>query len=197
MPPSDLPRVLLLGDSIRMSYQTHVARLLEGKAEVTGPEVNGRFSLFTLTSLPDWIGVLGRPDVVHWNNGIHDAGYNPGRSPLQIPLDDYVGNLRCIIKHVRGNLTKRLIFATSTAPHPDKPFSEQGWSWKQGDIERYNKAAKQVMAEFDVPVNDLCGLVSSDPDLYIAEDQLHLTEAGQEACAKAVADSILPLLASR
>ena len=73
-----LPRVMLLGDSIRMSYQPLVAELLAGRAEVFGPRVNGRFALFTLTSIPDWIAEFGRPDLVHWNNGIHDAGYNPG-----------------------------------------------------------------------------------------------------------------------
>ncbi len=33
---SDFPRVLLLGDSIRQSYQPWVARLLGGEAEVIG-----------------------------------------------------------------------------------------------------------------------------------------------------------------
>ena len=31
---TDIPKVLLLGDSIRMSYQPHVAQMLEGQAEV-------------------------------------------------------------------------------------------------------------------------------------------------------------------
>jgi len=188
------PKVLLLGDSIRMSYQPLVAELLADQAEVVGPAVNGRFSLFTLTSIPDWVGVLGKPDLIHWNNGIHDAGHNPGRSPVQIPIEDYVGNLRRIVKHVRNNLTPRLIFATSTAPHPARPFSEEGWSWKQGDVERYNEAARRVMEELDVPVNDLHGLVSADPDLLISEDQLHLSEEGKKLCARAVAESVAGML---
>lgn len=103
-----LPKLLLLGDSIRLSYQPLVADLLAGKAEVVGPRVNGRFALFTLTSLPDWIAELGRPDVIHWNNGIHDAGHHPKRRPVQIPLEDYAGNLRLTIEHIRGNLTEKL-----------------------------------------------------------------------------------------
>ena len=56
---SEIPRVLLLGDSIRMSYQPLVAEILAGKAEVVGPADNCQYSLFTLSSLVRWIGALG------------------------------------------------------------------------------------------------------------------------------------------
>ena len=52
---SDLPRVLLLGDSIRMSYQPHVAELLAGRAVVVGPADNCQYSLYTLSSLRRWV----------------------------------------------------------------------------------------------------------------------------------------------
>ena len=45
---SGVPKVLLLGDSIRMSYQPYVACLLDGKAEVIGPTDNCQYSLYTL-----------------------------------------------------------------------------------------------------------------------------------------------------
>ena len=185
-----LPKVMLLGDSIRLSYQPLVAERLAGKAEVVGPQINGQFALYTLSSIPNWITEFGKPDVIHWNNGIHDAGYNPRRAPVQILLADYVGNLRGIIRHVHANITRKLIFATSTPPHPDKPFSEEGWSWKHGDIERYNAAAREVMAEFGVPVNDLYSVIRADPDRLISSDQLHLSDAGKALCAAAVARCI-------
>ena len=72
-----LPKVLLLGDSIRMSYQPHVARLLSDRAEVVGPVDNCQYSLYTLSSLDRWIAALGKPDIVHWNNGIHDYRTQP------------------------------------------------------------------------------------------------------------------------
>lgn len=76
---SDIPKVLLLGDSIRMNYQPHVARLLDGRAHVVGPSDNCQYSGYTLASLDRWIGELGCPEIIHWNNGIHDAGRNPDR----------------------------------------------------------------------------------------------------------------------
>ena len=43
--PMKLPKVMLLGDSIRLSYQPLVAERLAGKAEVVGPQINGQFAL--------------------------------------------------------------------------------------------------------------------------------------------------------
>ena len=86
MTMSELLKVLLLGDSIRGSYQALVTEILDGKAEVVGPAENGQFSLYTLSSLGRWINELGEPDIVHWNNGIHDCGHNPTRGPAQFSV---------------------------------------------------------------------------------------------------------------
>ena len=39
-----MKQILLLGDSLRMGYQPFVAKKLEGKAQVSGPEENGRWA---------------------------------------------------------------------------------------------------------------------------------------------------------
>ena len=192
---ADPPRVLLLGDSIRMSYQPLVTRILDGKATVVGPADNCQFSLYTLSSLDRWLGELGQPDVVHWNNGIHDAGHNPNRSPVQIPLDVYRENLEFILRRLRA-LTPHVIWAASTPVHPQRPFTDDQWSWRNGEIDRYNAAAAEVMQANAVPTNDLHRLVWANVDDYLAEDQLHLSAAGQEACADAVAAAVLVQLTS-
>jgi lysophospholipase L1-like esterase len=188
-----LPRVLLLGDSIRMSYQPHVARLLEGRADVVGPTDNCQFSAFTLSSLNRWIGELGRPDIVHWNNGIHDAGHNPNRDPVQIPIDEYQTNLQLILDQLKA-LTPNVIWATSTPVHPDRPFSDAGWSWRNEEIDQYNVVARELIERSGIPINDLHTLVGDNVAEYLSEDQLHLSEAGQQACASAVADCVAALL---
>jgi len=129
-----LPRVLLLGDSIRMSYQPIVAAQLEGIAEVMGPEENCQYSLYTLSSLNRWISLLGQTDLVHWNNGIHDAGHNPDRYPVQIPIEMYRPNLKLILKRLR-TMTPRVIWAASTPVHPERPFLSDQWSWRNQEIE--------------------------------------------------------------
>ena len=189
----DIPRVLLLGDSIRMSYQPHVAKLLDGKADVVGPADNCQYSLYTLSSLDRWIGELGKPDIVHWNNGIHDSGHNPARSPVQIPIDMYRANLEFILNRLIA-LTPRVVWATITPVHPDRLFIKTEWAWRNEEIDQYNKVASGLMTSRGIPVNDLHTLVWNNVSGLLSEDQLHLSEDGQNACADAVAHCVLPLL---
>ena len=191
----DLPRVLLLGDSIRMSYQPHVKRLLDGRAEVTGPADNCQYSLFTLSSLGRWIVELGQPDIVHWNNGIHDVGHNPVRSPVQIPLADYRRNLEIILGRLLGT-APHVIWASSTPVHPDKPFLETEWSWRNEEIDQYNDAARELMESRNIPINDLHAIVQNNMSEFLCEDMLHLSEAGQAACGKAAADCVSTFLSA-
>lgn len=190
---TSLPKVLLLGDSIRMSYQPHVARLLHAKATVVGPAENCQYSLFTLSSIDRWVYQLGQPDVIHWNNGLHDCGHNPGRCPVQIPIDIYRGNLDFIFKSLAA-MTTKVIWASTTPVHPDRPFQDTEWAWRNDEIDKYNAAARKLMRSHGVPINDLHGLVWANVSEFLSEDQLHLSEAGQNACAKAVADAVSRLL---
>lgn len=184
-----MPKVLLLGDSIRMSYQPHVARLLAGRAEVVGPADNCQYSLYTQTMLERWLFELGQPEVVHWNNGLHDCGHNPNRSPIQLPLSMYLGNLALILKRLRA-ATPHVVWATITPAHPARPFRSTEWSWRNEEIEQYNAAALALMRAEGVEVNDLHALVAADFDAQLSADQLHLSEAGQEACARAVVGAV-------
>lgn len=182
-------RILLLGDSIRGNYQPHVARLLDGKAEVVGPDDNCQYSLYTLSSLDTWVGELGQPDVVHWNNGLHDVGHNPNRSPVQIPVEMYRDNLAFILNRLKA-ITPRIVWATTTPVHPLRPFRDSEWSWRNEEIDLYNAAALALMDQNGVQVNDLHKLVWNNMETFLSEDQLHLSEAGKEACARAVRDAL-------
>jgi len=184
-----LPKVLLLGDSIRMSYQLTVAKILSGRAEVVGPADNCQFSSYTLDSIHRWVSDLGVPDVVHWNNGIHDAGHNPDRTPVQIPLETYGKNLELILSRLK-EMTPNVIWATSTPVHPDRPFRDDQWAWRNEEIDQYNLVATELMNKRGVPINDLHSLVAANPGLYLSEDQLHLSSEGIEKCAEAVAKAI-------
>lgn len=188
-----LPKVLLLGDSIRMSYQPHVARLLSDRAEVVGPADNCQYSLYTLSSLDGWITALGKPDIVHWNNGIHDSGHNPARSPIQIPIDVYRTNLESILDRLTA-LTPNVIWATITPVHPDRPFRETEWAWRNEEIDQYNEVARTLIESRGVLINDLHTLVWNNVSEFLSEDQLHLSDSGQEVCARAVVDCVATFL---
>ena len=180
--------LLLLGDSIRLSYEGHVSQMLEGKARVVGPAENCQYSLFTLSSLNRWLAT-GRPDIVHWNNGLHYCGYNPDRSPVQIPLEMYLANLEIILRKLRV-LASTVIWATTTPVHPDRPFRVTQWSWRNEEIEQYNQAACELMEAKGIPVHDLHQVVCQDMDRLLCDDHLHLSSEGQTACAQSVVDCV-------
>lgn len=190
-----IPKVLLLGDSIRMSYQPHVARLLEGKATVVGPSDNCQFTLYTLARLGYWIEDLGRPDIIHWNNGLHDVGHNPDRFPVQIPIDMYRANLEFILKQLKA-ITPHVIWASTTPAHPQRPLKNTEWSWRNEEIDTYNAVALKLMQADKVPINDLHALVWNNVEQFLAEDQLHLSGEGQQACARAVVECVSQFLSA-
>ena len=187
-----LPHVWLLGDSIRGQYQPLVAQQLAGAADVVGPAENGAFSLYTLMRLDYWVAELGAPTIVHWNNGLHDALCSPFRRPIQMPLDDYLGNLGLILTRLRAAGAQVVIWATTTPVHPamlKSPY-EYWSSISNSEIDRYNEAARRQMEQAGVPISDLHAVVARDYDRHLGADQLHLSQAGLEACAAAVTDAI-------
>ncbi|MDD5704998.1 MAG: SGNH/GDSL hydrolase family protein [Kiritimatiellae bacterium] len=186
--------VLLLGDSIRLSYQPLVAAKLAGRARVVGPSENGRFALYTLMRLDTWLGEFGTPDVVHWNNGLWDLGQCDHRHPRQIPLDDYVGNLELILQRLRATGAS-ILWRNTTAVDAARGWRD-GWRFDPEDVERYNTAASRLMRRQGIACHDLHAVVHERLDSLLAEDGVHLTQAGQEVCADSVVEQVLPPLST-
>jgi lysophospholipase L1-like esterase len=193
---ADRPRIMLLGDSIRMSYQPIVAAMLADRADVVGPAENGQFSLYTLKRLGFWVDQFGVPDIVHWNNGIHDVGHCEQRGPRQFSLDDYLANLGFILEGLKTLGAGRVIFAITTPVRDGADWSGRGWSWSNEEIDAYNAAARTFMESRSVPINDLNAVVRSDPDRLLSEDNLHLSDAGKQACAEKVVKALEAYLPS-
>src|SRR5258708_6402195 len=99
-PKVELPKVLLLGDSIREGYAPLVAKKLEGVAEVIAPKENGGDTANTLKMLDDWLKA-GKPVVVHFNCGLHDLKFAKKTNAFQVPPDDYAKNLKAIAERLK------------------------------------------------------------------------------------------------
>ena len=189
-----LPRVVLVGDSIRIGYAPLVAKLLDGKAIVISAKPNGEDSGNVLKNLDEWI-VKEKPDVVHINAGLHDLKLK-GRS-YQVPLLDYEKNLKTIVERIQTGTKARVIFATST-PILDTLHAERkvGFDRFEADVQKYNSAAVGVMKQAGVPINDLHGLVEGGgKEKLLLGDGTHYTPEGYELLAAAVTESILRSLA--
>lgn len=184
-----MKKVLLLGDSIRMGYQGYIRELLKDKCEVYYDEAdNGRFTAYTLWQANQMFKNYGKFDVVHWNNGYWDMNVEAPMIDAMTPIDEYVHFLKRIIGEIRRNGAE-IIFATTT-PVLDKGSALDNTgiameiSYDNDWVIQYNTAAKKLMAEENITVNDLYELMHKGKNYYKCPDRLHLTDEGYRLCAK-------------
>ena len=109
---ANLPLIVLIGDSIRMGYQDHVASQLAGRAEVWSPEENGGDSRNVLAHLDDWV-FSRQPGLVHVNCGLHDLKRAFG-AESEVPLAEYERNVRQILQRLQRELDGGVVWATTT-----------------------------------------------------------------------------------
>ena len=190
-------RVFLIGDSIRQGYDRPVREMLSGRAEVYYPRDNCRFAAYTLRHFPDWIEAEIDPatvTLIHWNCGLWDCGqYYPEKEPFT-PIEFYQSLLRRIVLKMRVLYPQaKQIFATST-PVIEARYTD-GFMRLNTDIVRYNDAAKAVMAELGVAIDDLHAAASTLDESAWSPDGTHLyTPIGTKTLSEAVAKSILDAL---
>jgi lysophospholipase L1-like esterase/dienelactone hydrolase len=191
-PKPDLPRVLLLGDSIRVGYAPLIAKRLAGIAEVISPEDCGDSR--TALKMLDGQLAAARPALVHFNCGLQDLKVGKISNEWQVIARDYHYNLRTIVERIRKSAKEspRVIFATTTpivdARHAAK---HQDFYRFNADVRDCNERAVKIMLELDVPVDDLYAIVQDGGAAkLIGEDGMHLTPAGYERLADAAADCI-------
>ena len=185
-----LPKVVLVGDSIRMGYAPLVAKSLDGKAIVVSPTPNGEDSGNVLRNLDEWV-IKEQPDIVHINAGLHDLKLKD--KSYQVPLVEYEKNLKTILERIRTETKAKIIFATTTPILDDLHAQRRaGFDRLEADVQRYNVAAVSVMKKAGVPINDLHKLVESrGRETLIDGDGTHYTPEGYAVLASAVTDTIL------
>lgn len=184
-----MKRIMLLGDSIRVSYQDEVKTLLaEDGCETGYPPENGRFAKFTLNSLRHWLPQFPSPDVIHWNNGLWDILRVYPEDGCFTGEDEYVRDMGRILRELKKTGAK-VIFATTTAVGPGHPSRDNA------DIERYTAAFLEAFGGELDGIDDLYAITRPSIEVFIkSDDKTHLTEEGIKACSAAVAASIRALL---
>ncbi len=175
-------KVTLLGDSIRQQYGPKVAELLGDEFEVWAPEDNCRFAKYTLRGLFDWAANMEGSQIVHWNNGLWDLCnlYGDGNFTSDEELINNLLRIADLLKQKYGVV----IFATITPVRSTNVFN------KNEDADRINKLIIPLLQERGVIINDLNALLRSDPDRYICDDTIHLSDESIDLCAAQVANCI-------
>jgi lysophospholipase L1-like esterase len=156
--------VLCIGDSIRLGWAHYL--VCEQPTENCGSSRNGVKKIDEWTKNKRW-------RIAVFNFGLHDSHHG-------VPLDEYRQNLVNIIRHIKAD---RVYFCTST---PGRPNGLPGW--KPEDIERYNRAAIEVMRAKNVRVIDMHALVARHPEWWL--ENIHYTEAGYRGMADYVKGAI-------
>lgn len=177
-------KVALLGDSIRqIGYGPKVPSLLGDEYSVWQPNDNCRFALYTLRGMFDWRAQLEGCDVIHWNNGLWDVCELFGDGPFTEPT--YYVETMMRIASILQKYARRVIFATTTPVLPANAHN------KNVVIADYNRIIVPKLEALGIAIDDLYSIVYPKLDEYIrSDDNIHLTDAGIDACAAAVADSI-------
>ena len=197
-----MKNILLLGDSIRMGYETLVRDKLAERANVFFHKDCGRFAQYTLRALSDWKGQLSLPDIdiVHWNNGLWDALHlnaasggcdgeaegatiSPENVPNEFRFDAdpltppefyryYIGRVLTRIRQLFPNA--EVVFATTT------PVIEEQSTWayrSNREIDEYNRIAREVLVPRGVRINEL-GDFARRECRPLHRDWVHYTDEG-------------------
>jgi lysophospholipase L1-like esterase/dienelactone hydrolase len=189
-PKPELPRILLLGDSIRLGYAPEVKKILANKAEVISFAPNGGDTANMLKNLESWLE-KAKPSIVQINCGLHDLKLDQKTKQYQVPLDAYASNLEKIITTIQ-KVTSNILFA-STTPIEDARHSSRKANFDrlEADVLKYNVTALQVMNRLNIPVNDLHRIViDGGMETMLGKDGTHYTPAGYRRLAEAVSDSL-------
>lgn len=171
----NLPRVLLIGDSVSRGYTQAARKALAGKANVHRAPANCGPTAMGLKKLDVWLGD-GNWDLIHFNFGIHDR---------RTPAADYEKRLEEIVKRLQKTGAK-VVWASSTPIPAD---------WKEGPeiktmLEEKNDIAARVMKRNGVEIDDLFTFITP----HLAETQnpkdVHFNGKGYDMLGKEVARQI-------
>ena len=190
----ELPKVLILGDSISIGYTVPVRNLLKGKAEVIRPKANCGPSERGVANIKKWLGD-GKWDVIHFNFGIWDTHFiNKGKivprgkvsstpdAKRRNSTEQYIKNLKTIIEALKKTQAK-LVFATTT------PWISYGEDTLEL-IKTNNQAAVELMKAEGIAINDLNTLATANLKQWQKKDGCHYTLEGSKGLAKQVAEVI-------
>ena len=179
----DLPRVLLIGDSITRGYFGGVEKALAAKVYCA------RLTTSKCVSDPwfsDEVQLLlkqYRFAVIHFNNGLHGWGYTEEQYKA--------GLLRLMETFEKHAPDAKLIWATTTPVRESGDLSKV--SQRTERVKARNQIAAAIMRERGIPTNDLYGLFEGHED-HFANDGVHFNGKGRQAQGAAVVESVLKCL---
>jgi hypothetical protein len=175
----DLPRVMLIGDSITRAYFPAVEENLKGKAYVARIATSKAIGD---PALIEEIGVFlrqGHFDVIHFNVGMHGWGYTETEYRQYFPS---------LVAAIRKNAPgARLVWANTTPVRKDR---EGGAT--NSRIDERNRIVGDLAAKENISLDDLHALMKEHTDLH--SDDVHFNKEGNSLMAAQVVREVTKLL---
>lgn len=176
---TDMPEVLMIGDSITKHYYKSVEKKLEGKA------YSANLTTSTCVADPLFIvqleSVIGYYDfdVIHFNNGLHGFEYTE---------EEYKQGYKVALALIREKLPEaKVIIALST---PTKEGGSKEFLIPR--IQARNRIASELAKRINIPINDLFTLMKGHSEYY--NDDYHFCTEAIDIQAKQVAQMISGLI---
>jgi lysophospholipase L1-like esterase len=185
---TNLPRVLLIGDSITRDYYPEVEKRLAGRAFVARLTTSRFLADPVLLKEIELVLDQIKFDVIHFNNGMHGWQYSEA---------DYRKAFPAFLETIKAHAPKaRLIWATTT-PLRDETVaaSNPSATCSNERIAARNTIATEMAAARNIPSDDLNASMRGHPEYH--SDNVHFNTRGiqiQAAQVSAEAEKLLPPL---
>ncbi len=182
---TNLPRVLLIGDSIARDYYPEVEKSLAGKAFVA------RLATSRFVSDPVLLNEIRtvlqgtKFDVVQFNNGMHGWQHSE---------EEYRKAFPKLIKTIRRDAPNAKIIWANTTPlrnGKDVTYDTKA-EYSDDRIAARNRLASEVVGAQNIPTVDLNAAVRARPELH--SDNVHFNGDGSKILATEIAAAIERLL---
>jgi lysophospholipase L1-like esterase len=182
---TNLPRVLLIGDSITRDYYPEVEKCLAGKAFVarlaTSRFVADPVLIKEIESVLDGT----RFDVIQFNNGMH--GWQHSEKEYKEAFPTLIKNLRAHAPNAK------LLWATTTPLRNGKDVTyDTKAEYSDERITTRNAIAGEIIAAEKIPTVDLFEAVRGRPELH--SDNVHFNGQGSQIFAARICEAIVKLL---
>lgn len=182
---TNLPRVLLIGDSIVRDYYPEVEKHLAGKAFV------GRLSTSRFVADPVLLGEIAtvldgtKFDIIQFNNGMHGWLHSEAAYQKALPK---------MLKTIRSHARKaKLIWAATTPLRDGKGVAyDTKAEYSDERIAARNAIAAKIMTARKIPIDDLNAAMRGHPEYH--SDNVHFNGQGIQIQASQVSSEIEKLL---
>jgi hypothetical protein len=168
---TNLPRALLIGDSIARDYYPEVEKRLAGKAFV-GRLATSRFVADPVL-LKEIESVLegAKFDVIQFNNGMHGWQHSEAEYRMAFPK---------LIKTIRAHAPKaKLLWATTTPLRDGKDITyDTKAEYSDERIAARNAIAAEIVTGHKIPIVDLNAAVQGHPEFH--SDNVHFNGKGSQ-----------------